>query len=64
MAAGGQRDNPVRGVAGATAWRLSIMPAVSRTAMLTPAMQGLLERIARAKRRPWHAMTPAEARAA
>lgn len=32
--------------------------------MLTPAMQGLLERIARAKRRPWHAMTPAEARVA
>lgn len=32
--------------------------------MLTPAMQGLLDRIARARRRPWHAMTPAEARAA
>ena len=32
--------------------------------MLTPAMQGLLARIARAKRRPWHAMTPTEARAA
>lgn len=60
----GQRDNPAHGVTGATAGRLSIMPAVTRTAMLTPAMQGLLERIARTKRRPWHAMTPTEARAA
>lgn len=34
------------------------------TALLTPAMAGLLERIARARRAPFHAMTPAQARAA
>jgi acetyl esterase len=38
-------------------------PAVS-TSLLTPAMAGLLDRIGRARRRPFHAMTPAEARAA
>ncbi len=32
--------------------------------LLTPAMAGLLERIQRAKRTPFHAQTPAEARAA
>jgi acetyl esterase len=34
------------------------------TTLLTPAMAGLLERIRRAQRVPFHAMTPAEARAA
>ncbi len=32
--------------------------------LLTPAMSGLLERIRRAQRTPWHAMTPQAARAA
>lgn len=32
--------------------------------MLTPAMAGLLDRIRRANRPPWHGMTPPEARAA
>lgn len=34
------------------------------TSLLTPAMAGLLERIRRAGRPPWHAMTPTEARRA
>jgi acetyl esterase len=34
------------------------------TRLLTPAMAGLLDRIQRARRPPFHAMTPAEARAA
>ncbi len=37
---------------------------VTPTNLLTPAMAGLLERIRRAQRLPFHAMTPAEARAA
>jgi acetyl esterase len=36
----------------------------SPTRLLTPAMSGLLDRIGRADRAPFHAMTPAEARAA
>ena len=34
------------------------------TRLLTPAMAGLLDRIQRIERTPFHAMTPAEARAA
>ncbi len=37
---------------------------VTATTLLTPAMAGLLDRIRRAQRVPFHAMTPAEARAA
>lgn len=39
-------------------------PSPMSAALLTPAMAGLLERIRRAKRPAWHAMTPAEARRA
>ncbi len=37
---------------------------VTASTLLTPAMAGLLDRIRRAQRVPFHAMTPAEARAA
>ncbi len=37
---------------------------VTATTLLTPAMAGLLDRIRRAQRVPFHAMTPAEARVA
>jgi len=40
---------------------LPVLP-VTPTSLLTPAMAGLLDRIHRAQRRPFHAMTPAEAR--
>ncbi len=36
----------------------------SRTQLLTPRMQGLLQRIERARRQPLHALTPEQARAA
>jgi acetyl esterase len=41
-------------------WRVTTSP----THLLAPAMSGLLDRIERAKRLPFHAMTPAQARAA
>ncbi len=40
------------------------MLPVTASTLLTPAMAGLLDRIRRAQRVPFHAMTPAEARAA
>jgi len=39
------------------------VPPVTTTNLLSPAMAGLLERIRRAQRQPFHAMTPAQARA-
>ncbi len=41
-----------------------MLRGLMRTAMLTPAMAALLERIGRARRTPFHAMTPRQARAA
>lgn len=41
-----------------------MLRALVGTHLLTPAMAGLLDRIRRAERQPFHAMTPAQARAA
>ena len=54
----------MKGVGGQYACRPCRTASTPVTAsLLTPAMAGLLERIQRARRTPFHAMTPAEARA-